>query len=45
MEHIVIECVTPELDGGRHPVKRVVGDTVWVGADIIKEGHDQLAAH
>jgi starch synthase (maltosyl-transferring) len=44
-EHIVIECVTPELDAGRYPVKRIVGDTVWVGADIIKEGHDQLAAH
>jgi starch synthase (maltosyl-transferring) len=44
MEHIVIECVTPELDAGRYPVKRIVGDTVWVGADIIKEGHDQVAA-
>jgi len=44
LEYLVIECVTPELDGGRHPVKRVVGDTVLVGADIIKEGHDQVAA-
>ena len=43
-EHVVIACVTPELDAGRYPVKRIVGDTVWVGADIIKEGHDQLAA-
>ena len=43
-EHVVIECVTPELDGGRYPVKRIVGDLVWVGADIIKEGHDQIAA-
>jgi len=44
LEHIVIECVAPELDGGRHPVKRIAGDTVWVGADIVKEGHDLLAA-
>ncbi|HEY4132278.1 MAG TPA: maltotransferase domain-containing protein, partial [Gemmatimonadaceae bacterium] len=44
LEHLVIECVTPELDGGRHPVKRVVGDLVNVGADITKEGHDLLAA-
>jgi starch synthase (maltosyl-transferring) len=36
--------VTPELDGGRYAVKRVVGDTIWVGADIFKEGHDLLAA-
>src|SRR3954469_20192668 len=44
LDHLTIECVTPELDGGRYPVKRVVGDTVWVGADIFKEGHDLLAA-
>ena len=44
LEHITIECVTPELDGGRYPVKRVVGDVAWVGADIFRDGHDQLAA-
>ncbi len=44
LEYIIIECVTPELDGGRYPVKRITGDTVIVGADLIKEGHDQLAA-
>ncbi len=41
---IVIECVTPELDAGRFPVKRVIGDSVQVGADIIRDGHDLLAA-
>ena len=45
LEYIVIECVTPELDGGRYPVKRIVGDAVSVGADLIKDGHDALAAH
>jgi starch synthase (maltosyl-transferring) len=44
LEYIIIECVTPELDSGRYPVKRVVGDSVSVGADIIKDGHDLLAA-
>ena len=43
-EYIVIECVTPQLDGGRHPVKRLVGDTVSVGADVIQAGHDTIAA-
>ena len=43
-EHITIECVTPELDAGRFPVKRVVGDRIEVAADIFKEGHDQIAA-
>ena len=41
---IVIERVDPELDGGRHPVKRVVGDTLGVSADIFADGHGQLAA-
>jgi starch synthase (maltosyl-transferring) len=41
---IVIECVSPELDAGRFPVKRVIGDVVQVGADIIKDGHDLMAA-
>lgn len=45
VEYLFIECVTPLLDGGRYPVKRVVGDTVLVGADIMKEGHDQVAAN
>jgi starch synthase (maltosyl-transferring) len=44
LEHLTIECVTPAVDGGRHPVKRIVGDTVVVGADVIKDGHDVLAA-
>jgi starch synthase (maltosyl-transferring) len=44
LEAVVIECVTPELDAGRYAVKRVIGDVVSVGADIIKEGHDELAA-
>ena len=44
VEYLVIECVSPALDGGRYPVKRIVNDTVWVGADIIGNSHDQLAA-
>src|SRR5207302_3018557 len=41
---ITIEDVQPQLDGGRWPIKRVVGDTVEVSADILKEGHDALVA-
>jgi len=41
---VVIECVVPELDGGRYAVKRVVGDTIEVRADVLKDGHDLLAA-
>jgi len=40
----VIENVQPQLDGGRHPIKRVVGDRVDVTADVFRDGHDTLAA-
>jgi starch synthase (maltosyl-transferring) len=40
----VIENVTPQLDGGRHPIKRIVGDRIAVEADVFREGHDALAA-
>ncbi len=42
---VLIENVWPELDGGRHPVKRVVGDQLVVEADIFTEGHDAIMAH
>ncbi|MFC5411639.1 alpha-1,4-glucan--maltose-1-phosphate maltosyltransferase [Larkinella bovis] len=41
---VVIERVTPELDGGRFPVKAVPGDSITVEADIFLDGHDKLAA-
>ena len=41
---IVIEAVTPQIDGGRHPVKRVAGEAVVVEADVFREGHDAIAA-
>jgi starch synthase (maltosyl-transferring) len=41
---IMIENIYPELDGGRFPVKRAVGDELDVWADIFREGHDKIAA-
>ena len=41
---IIIERIAPELDGGRYPVKRVVGDQLVVTADIFADGHDLLNA-
>ena len=40
---MVIEGVSPEIDGGRFPIKRVVGQTVIVEADVFADGHDCLA--
>ncbi len=42
LPRLVIERVTPELELGRHPVKRVLGETVRVEADIYKDGHDEI---
>jgi starch synthase (maltosyl-transferring) len=41
---VIVEGVTPEIDGGLFPIKRVVGEEVVVAADIHADGHDALAA-
>jgi starch synthase (maltosyl-transferring) len=41
---LAVEAVTPKVDDGQFPVRRVVGETVTVEADIIGDGHDKLAA-
>ena len=41
---VVIENVTPRVDDGHFPVKRVVGDTLIVEADVFADGHDELRA-
>ena len=40
----VIENVEPEVDGGRFAIKRVVGESVSVEADINADGHQVLDA-
>ncbi len=40
---VIIEGVKPEIDGGRFPIKRIVGEKVVVEADIFAEGHDVLS--
>jgi starch synthase (maltosyl-transferring) len=40
----VIENLQPLIDGGRFPVKRVIGEDLVVEADIFKDGHDVVAA-
>jgi starch synthase (maltosyl-transferring) len=41
---IAIEAISPTVDGGRFPVKRIAGDTVTVEADIFADGHEVLGA-
>ena len=40
---VVIEGIEPSVDGGRFPIKRVVGDAVEVAADCFADGHDVVA--
>jgi starch synthase (maltosyl-transferring) len=44
LRRVVIERVEPEVDGGRFPIKRTVGEEVQVRADIYADGHDLLGA-
>ena len=40
---VVIEKVSPQIDCGRFPIKRVVGEVVVVEADVFADGHDQVS--
>jgi starch synthase (maltosyl-transferring) len=43
-ERVSIEAVEPEIDGGRFPAKRCVGDVLEVTADLFADGHDRIGA-
>jgi len=40
----LIENIYPAIDGGRFPVKRIVGEPIDVWADIYRDGHEVIAA-
>ena len=42
---VVIENVAPQINCGRFPAKRVLGETVDVEADVFADGHDSVAAN
>ena len=41
---VIVEGVTPQVDEGRYPAKRTVGEDVVVEADVYADGHDAIAA-
>ena len=43
-KRVVIEGVSPEIDAGRFPARRVSGETVIVEADVFGDGHDAVGA-
>lgn len=42
MRRVTIEGVEPEIDGGKYPAKRVVGEALTVKADVFTDGHDAI---
>ncbi|HTZ90432.1 MAG TPA: alpha-1,4-glucan--maltose-1-phosphate maltosyltransferase [Alloacidobacterium sp.] len=44
-KRVVIEGVDPEIDAGRFPIKRIVGDTVRIEADVFGDGHDRVVGY
>jgi starch synthase (maltosyl-transferring) len=40
---VVIEGVQPEIEGGRYPAKRTVGEKMAVEADIFTDGNDAIS--
>jgi starch synthase (maltosyl-transferring) len=43
-KRVVIEAIKPQVDCGRYPVKRILGDAVTVTAAIFGDGHDHVSA-
>jgi starch synthase (maltosyl-transferring) len=41
---VAVENVIPEIDAGRFAIKRTIGESVVVEADIFADGHDSLSA-
>jgi starch synthase (maltosyl-transferring) len=40
---IAIESITPQVDAGQFPVRRILGDVVRVEVDLLADGHDKIA--
>jgi len=41
---VAIEDLQPRIDGGRFPIKRIVGDMVVVDAAIVSDGHELVSS-
>ena len=41
---LIVEKVTPSVNGGPFPVKRIVGEVIDVEATVFADGHERIAA-
>lgn len=44
LDTVVISGLSPLVDGGKYPAKRIPGEETTIQANIFKDGHDVLAA-
>jgi starch synthase (maltosyl-transferring) len=42
-QRVIIEGVSPEIDGGQFPIKRARGEPVEVEADVFVDGHEVIS--
>jgi starch synthase (maltosyl-transferring) len=40
---VLVEAAAPQVDGGRYPARRIVGDVVTASCDLVSDGHDAAA--
>jgi starch synthase (maltosyl-transferring) len=43
-ERVVISNISPQIEKGKYPAKRVIGESIDITADIFTDGHDEIAA-
>jgi starch synthase (maltosyl-transferring) len=43
-KRVIIEEIQPQVDCGRYPARRILGDTCTISAAIFGDGHDHVAA-
>lgn len=43
-KRVIIRGVDPEIEAGRYPIKRVLGEKVVVEADVFTDGHEAVSA-
>ena len=43
LSRVLILAASPEVDGGRHPAKRIAGEPIVASCDLVSDGHDAVA--
>jgi starch synthase (maltosyl-transferring) len=43
-KRVIIEEIQPQVDCGRYPARRFIGDTIKISAAIFSDGHDHVSA-